>query len=56
LNTYARKAILYYVKPAQFNEVEVFGEEFCKEKLSIVEVAALPKNAPVELEIFASKT
>ena len=56
LNLYTRRATLYYVKGAEFNEKEVFGEQFCSEKLTMVEVSALPKNAPVELELFATKT
>ena len=56
LNKYTRRATLYYVKSAEFDEKEVFGEQFCSEKLTTVEVSGLPKNAPVELELFASKT
>ena len=46
------KAVLYYTQGAEFDLLESFEESFVS-KLTLVEVAALPKNAPVGLEILA---
>ena len=53
LNEMAIKSCLYYTQEADIDIESVFDQSFCDEKLSVFQVASLPKGAPVELEVLA---